>query len=78
MKQLIPMTRDQSQSVEAALEKIGMQSYLPQFQMIINGKVSPEEVLRLLVEFHNTGFFKGKKHLAEDIKSYIYRLGSKG
>lgn len=56
MEQLIPMTRDQEQSVEATLKQIGMQKYLPRFQMMVNGSASPAETLSLLGVAYNIGF----------------------
>lgn len=82
MQQLIPMTKEQEQTVESILKKINMQDYLVHFQMMVNGTVKPTDILCLLVVFYNTGYFKGSADAYEAenaklkaIKSHIKGLG---
>lgn len=59
MQQLIQMDKDQEQTIEVLLSKIDMVDYLPYFQMLINGEISPADVLKLLITFYHTGYGRG-------------------
>ena len=83
MYQLIQMDKDQEQTVEALLGKIDMLDYLPYFQMLVNGEVSPADILSLLITFYHTGYGRGfsSAYQAENakltaIQSLVHTLGS--
>ena len=83
MYQLIQMDKDQEESIELLLNKIGMIEYLPYFQMLVNGEVSPADILSLLITFYHTGYGRGfsAAYQAENakltaIQSLVHTLGS--
>lgn len=87
MQKLIQMDKDQEQPIKVLLDKIGMTKYLPYFQMLINGEISPADVMKLMIQFYNVGHevgfsdgfsaaYNAERNKLLAIQSLVHNLGS--